>query len=226
MVAVMSALSRELFSKRETRLVIEGPEYPIEVIVNGVTDGEPKAVALVAHPHPLFGGTMDNKVAFTAARACRDSGVAALRFNFRGVGKSEGLHDDGIGEAQDLRWLLDQLQGLFPHLPLISLGFSFGAGMSAKIAQTRALDGLVLIAPPVPRYGMKQAEQFAMPLLVLMADDDELVIADGVYQWFDKIEQPQKQLARWSEAGHFFHGKLPELGQAIGEFIRALVAKS
>lgn len=224
MVVAMTVLSRELFAQRETRCVIDGPEYPIEVIANGA-QGELKGIALVAHPHPLFGGSMDNKVAFTAARACRDNGVAALRFNFRGVGKSEGLHDDGIGEAQDLAWLLDQLQALFPDLPLFCLGFSFGAGMSAKVAQTRVLDALVLIAPPVPRYGMKQAEQFAMPLLVLMADDDELVIADGVYQWFEKIDQPQKKLARWSEAGHFFHGKLPELGAAIGEFIRDQVAK-
>ena len=221
----MSALGSELLSKRETRMVIDGPDYAIEVIVNGVTDGEVQALAVVAHPHPLFGGSMDNKVAFTAARACRDNRVAVVRFNFRGVGKSEGLHDDGIGEAQDLSWLLDRVQALNPALPLFSMGFSFGAGMSAKVAQTRALDALVLIAPPVPRYGMKLAAQFAMPLLVLMADDDELVIADGVYEWFDNIQQPQKKLVRWGEAGHFFHGKLPQLGTAIGEFIHDQVAK-
>lgn len=221
----MRVLTRELFQQRETRTVIDGPTFAIELLINGVVGQPLRAVALVAHPHPLFGGSMDNKVAFTAARACRDNQVAALRFNFRGVGASEGLHDDGVGEAQDLAWLLDELRRLFPELPLLCLGFSFGAGISARVSQDYPLDALVLIAPPVPRYGMAQSERFSMPLLVLMADDDELVSATEVYRWFAAIEQPRKTLQRWTEAGHFFHGKLPELGQRIGAFIRALVAK-
>ena len=115
------------------RLALEGPEGTLEAVLEGETEN-PAMIAIVCHPHPQFGGTMDNKVVTTLIRAARDAGAAALRFNFRGVGESQGAYSDGIGEVEDLiavhRWLSKK----YPGTPLWLAGFSFGSFVAARAA--------------------------------------------------------------------------------------------
>ncbi|HAJ44288.1 MAG TPA: alpha/beta hydrolase, partial [Alcanivorax sp.] len=122
------------------RLALEGPEGTLEAVLEGETEN-PAMIAIVCHPHPQFGGTMDNKVVTTLIRAARDAGAAALRFNFRGVGESQGAYSDGIGEVEDLiavhRWLSKK----YPGAPLWLAGFSFGSFVAARGAEVLAANG-------------------------------------------------------------------------------------
>jgi len=121
----------------ETHL-LEGPAGKLEALLDVPEDAEPHALALICHPHPLFGGTMHNKVVYRTARALRNSGHVVLRFNFRGVGKSEGRHDLGVGEIEDARATLDWLRGRYPGLPYTLAGFSFGSRLTGRPEGDRA----------------------------------------------------------------------------------------
>lgn len=205
---------------RETRLLLRGQAGAVELLVNGVE--KPRALALICHPHPLHGGSMDNKVVFTLARACRDSNIIAVRFNFRGVGCSEGVHDDGIGELEDAKLVLKKLHAALPDFPVILAGFSFGAAIAARLAQTVQCSGLLLSAPPVPRYGLDKIVAVNAPILLLQCDDDEVTDSTAVYHRFEKLSAPEKTLQRWPKGGHFFHGMLPELKKTVEKFLSSL----
>jgi uncharacterized protein len=206
---------------RETRAFIPGGAGAIELRVNGVE--KPRALALICHPHPLHGGSLDNKVVFTLARACRDSGAVAVRFNFRGVGGSEGVHDNGVGELGDAEILLSHIRRTLPGLPVILAGFSFGAAVSAQLAQATDCSCLLLSAPPVPRYGLDRISTVNAPVLLLQCDDDEVIDSSAVYCWFEKLAAPKKTLQHWQQGGHFFHGMLPELKTAAEKFLSAVL---
>jgi alpha/beta superfamily hydrolase len=205
---------------RETRVLLAGQAGAIEVVINGVP--KVRAVALLCHPHPLYGGNLDNKVVSTLARACRDNGVVAVRFNFRGVGCSEGVHDDGVGELLDAHSVLETLRRAQPDLPVVLGGFSFGAAIAAQLARSVSCAGLLLVAPPVPRYGLDAIACISAPVLLMQAEDDEVVDSLVVFQWFGRLSAPQKVVKRWSEAGHFFHGQMPGLKLAAQNFLYAL----
>ena len=207
---------------RETRCCIAGAAGVIEVLANGVASA--RALALIAHPHPLHGGSMDNKVVFTLARACRDSGVLALRCNFRGVGRSAGVHDNGVGELEDLRSVLAWARAQLPPLPLLLAGFSFGAALVAQLAQAEACAALLLAAPPVPRYGLDAITRIDAPVLLLQGDDDEVIDSAAVYHWFAALDAPHKHCCRWPVAGHFFHGLLPAMKDEVEAFLSILPA--
>ena len=113
--------------RRIERHLLDGPAGKLEALLDAPEDAVPRAIAVVCHPHPLFGGTMHNKVVYRVARALRNSGYVVLRFNFRGVGKSEGRHDLGVGEIADARAALDWLRSRYPGLPYTLAGFSFGS---------------------------------------------------------------------------------------------------
>ncbi len=202
---------------RESRMLLHGQVGAIELLINGVE--KPHALALICHPHPLHGGSMDNKVVFTLARACRDSNIIAVRFNFRGVGRSEGVHDDGVGELEDACTILAKL---FADLPVIIAGFSFGAAIAVRLAQTVRCAGLLLSAPPVPRYGLDDIAVVNVPVLLLQCDNDEVTESLVVYGWFEKLSAPEKTLQRWPQGGHFFHGMLPELKTEVEKFLAGL----
>lgn len=204
----------------ESRFFISGPAGCLAITVNGCSS--PRAFALICHPHPLFGGSMDNKVVFTLARACRDNGIIAVRMNFRGVGGSEGIFDNGVGERQDIREVLSVLGSQLAGLPLILGGFSFGAVQVARVAMEVPAAGLILAAPAIRGYGLEGVDNLAMPVLLLQNDDDEVVDSAQVYDWFAYLSSPQKKLQRWSSGGHFFHGMLPSVKQAAGEFLSTL----
>lgn len=196
----------------EQPLYIAGPAGRLEAIWWPST-AKSTVVAVICHPHPLHGGTMDNKVVTTLMRTWRDKGVATLRFNFRGTGNSEGVHDQGVGEIDDLlavlRWLLVE-QGV---KTLDLAGFSFGAWVSAaasaRVPQGLSLRRLVLVAPPV-QYAGFEALQLPPQTLVMQGDADEVVDPAAVFAWAaSRTNVPE--VVCFAAAGHFFHGRLGEL---------------
>lgn len=170
-------------------------------------------VAVVCHPHPLHGGTMDNKVVTTLYRAWRDAGLSVLRFNFRGTGASAGLHAHGEGEVDDLLAVLDWLVAEQGSRSLLLAGFSFGAWVAAaavaRLPAGLALERLVLVAPPVQYPGFA-ALQPPPGTVVVQGDDDEVVDAAAVAAWAVSRQVPP-DLVRLAGTGHFFHGRLAAL---------------
>lgn len=169
-----------------------------------------RGLAVIAHPHPLFGGTMDNKVVQTLARAHVQTGWNTLRFNFRGVGMSTGEHDNGLGEAQDLLSLMDQLA---PLGPLALAGFSFGAYVAAQAVQalwpTGRLATTILVGTAVPKFPAPALPPEAhAQTLVIHGEQDDTVALAGVMDWARPQQLPVMVVPG---GGHFFHGQLPLL---------------
>lgn len=201
----------------EQRQLIDGPAGTLELVFS-----EPAtpatALAVVCHPHPLQGGTMDNKVATTLFRLYRDAGLVVIRFNFRGVGRSEGQHDHARGECDDLVAVIAWAQARWGRLPLHLAGFSFGSYIAAAVAsaQTSASDGpaaLVLVAPPVHHYGF---ETLALPAQTVVAygDADEVVPVAAMRGWAESRLSPAQVLV-FEGVGHFFHGRLGPLRDGL-----------
>uniref|UniRef100_D5X4A7 Putative hydrolase n=1 Tax=Thiomonas intermedia (strain K12) TaxID=75379 RepID=D5X4A7_THIK1 len=204
------------------KLLVEGPAGAIEVAVDA-PEGPPRGLALVAHPHPLFGGTLDNKVAQTLARAWLQLGFLAVRPNFRGVGATAGVFDHGVGETADLLAVFDdfipqvaQQAGLERETPPLALaGFSFGAAVAARCAlalQRRGatLQHLTLVGTAVTRFDVPQikpanAAPLAQRVLVLHGEQDDVVPLSGVLDWARPQQLP---VVVFPGAGHFFHGLL------------------
>ncbi|MDH4172739.1 MAG: alpha/beta fold hydrolase [Betaproteobacteria bacterium] len=188
-------------TRRET---VRGPAGDIECAVD-----EPRAaargIALVAHPHPLFGGTRDNKVVQTLARALVELGYAAWRPNFRGVGASEGAYDEGRGEVDDLAAVLEHLQADHPVLA----GFSFGAAMQAQLAARVAAHRLVLVGLAVNHFA---APAVPAGTLLIHGENDETVPIAAVRAWAAPQRLPVIVVPG---ADHFFHRKLPDLRAAV-----------
>lgn len=175
--------------------------------------------ALVCHPHPLYGGTMDNKVVTTVARSLGDAGIPALRFNFRGVGASAGVFDGGAGETDDAEKAAEWCAARWPGRELVLAGFSFGAYVALKLAQRRPAAQLITIAPPVERFDFNGLEAPGCPWLIVQGDADDVVDADRVVAWAERFE-PRPRLVMMAGAGHFFHGRLQELHDAVIGSIR------
>ncbi|MFZ5560616.1 MAG: alpha/beta hydrolase [Pseudomonadota bacterium] len=207
----------------EQSVFIRGPVGQIEARWMPAAD-DMAPVAVVCHPHPLHGGSMDNKVVTTLVRAWRDAGMATLRFNFRGTGLSEGQHAHGEGEIDDLLAVAGWLskEG-FDSLCLA--GFSFGAWVAAaavpRLPAEWRLERLVLVAPPVQYSGFRDI-QLPEGTLVLQGDEDEVVDPAAVREWVLSRSLPP-ELIVFPGAGHFFHGRLTalkaELGARLGRHV-------
>jgi len=196
----------------ETRLELpDGPEGP---------DGNPPRVFGVAcHPHPLFGGTMDNKVTHVLARSMLECGAPAFRFNFRGVGASAGKFDNGRGEADDLAAVVAEGRRRYPSAALWLGGFSFGAFVALRAAAALAPARLIAVAPPVARFELGDVAHPNCEWMLVQGDADDVVPPDAVLAW--AAQQPLKpRLHVLAGAGHFFHGKLHELKPLIIDFLR------
>lgn len=200
---------------KEDPLIIPGPSGQLQAVLHQGEQGGHFAanqwLVVVCHPHPVHGGTMDNKVVTTLMRTYRDLGIHVLRFNFRGVGKSEGIFDNAIGECDDLRTMLAWCKQHLPEVKLMLAGFSFGSSIAAQVSYE--VDGLIhltLVAPPVERYPYARDNAFPSAVCVMQGDQDERVFAQGVYDWTAGL-QGKVELLRYPEAGHFFHGYLTEL---------------
>ncbi len=200
------------------KLVLEGPAGILEPLHEAPQGTDIVGCAVVCHPHPLHGGTLQNKVAHTLARSFIRQGFIALRFNFRGVNDSEGTFDDGRGELEDVFVAMDFLSIDYPDLPLWISGFSFGAAMAIHAAAERRPAGLVSIAPAISRFTTTPTPQPDCPWLILQGDQDELVDADETIAWVNGLD-PGPELQILDGAVHFFHGKLTLLREAVEAFI-------
>lgn len=211
------------FPQGETPVFIPGPQGNLQAIT---TCPESAAnhrgnVTIVCHPHSLMGGTMNNKVVHTVARARRDLGHRVVRFNFRGVEKSEGEYAEGIGEQDDLLAVIDWVRQERPDDRICLAGFSFGAFVSASacgraVERGDPIEDLLLIAPAVVNYDFDQITLFPCPLTLIYGDADEVVDSNAIQAWFDRVRTP-KTVHCLSEAGHFFHGRLVEVKQLLLE---------
>lgn len=171
-------------------------------------------VAIIAHPHPLQGGTMHNKVVTILERALLELGLATVRFNFRGVGHSEGVHDNGVGETDDLVAIAAWLREVRPGDTRWLAGFSFGSYVTLRAAARVHPAQLILIAPPVGRWDFSDIAAPACPWLIVQGEEDEVVDAKAVFAWAATL-QPPPQLVRMPETGHFFHRRLMDLRGAV-----------
>ena len=178
-------------------------------------DVGPRA-AVVAHPHPLHGGTMENKVVWAIARALRERGLHVIRFDFRGGGGSEGAHDEGDAERLDVAAALDHAESIAAGAPLLA-GFSFGSWVAARVATERAIAALLLVAPPVNLYAFPTLGEIAPPTTVVIAGDDELIPAAEVEAWA-RAQPAVTRLDRVPGATHLFHGRLRAVAAAASRF--------
>jgi len=192
----------------QRKIIFAGAAGQLEGMLH-LPDAAPRAAAVVAHPLPTMGGTMDNKVVTTLARAFVELGFAALRFNFRGVGESAGSYSQGNGETLDAIAAANFMRGEFPDLPLIGAGFSFGGYVQARAAEELQPCRLVLVAPAVGHFAMPQV---SADTLLVHGDLDEVVELDAVLHWARPQHLPVVVL---TGAGHFFHGRLTQLRQIV-----------
>jgi alpha/beta superfamily hydrolase len=192
----------------------------------------PASIAVIAHPHPLFGGTMDNKVVTTLARAFAETGSAVYRFNFRGVGSSEGAHDEGRGEADDMLRVIEHARAASGALPVKLAGFSFGGAVATRASAVAEFDQLVLVAPGFRRitgHGMGEAPDPADPnlgapgrhgprnTLVVHGDLDETVPLSDSLAWATPRDVPVVVIPGGE---HFFHRKLHVLREIVARWVR------
>ncbi len=189
---------------------IAGPAGPLEALIEVPVQAAPLLAAVICHPHPLYGGTMHNKVVHTVARVLRGAGAATLRFNFRGVGSSAGRYDDGLGESDDALAAVAVVRARWPGLPLVLAGFSFGAAVAIAVAARAQPDWLISVAPALERVPLEGFVAPACPWLIIQGDADEVVAAASVRQWRE-LHAGGARLVELAGAGHFFHGRLHEL---------------
>lgn len=202
---------------RPESVEIPGPVGPLEAIVED-PGGEPPALAVVCHPHPLYQGTMRNKVVHTVARAMNRLGAPAVRFNFRGVGASGGAWDDGRGETGDALAVVEWARGRWPEQPLWLAGFSFGAFVALRAAPAAHPAALVTVAPPVQRFPLGETPDPGCPWLVVQGEADELVDFREVVAWAEARPAPPR-IALLPDTSHFFHGRLGALRQVVQDFL-------
>ena len=205
-------------SLQSERLYVDGPVGRLEGVLEQPGDESPVAACLVLHPHPQYGGTLENKVAHTLARTFVRTGCAALRINFRGTGASDGEFDGGDGETLDAGAALAYLGERFVDTPLWVAGFSFGAAIAIRLAASNPVAGLVSVAPAVRRFASGLERQPDCPWLVVQGDRDELVAVDDTIDWLNTLT-PGPELLVVEGAEHFFHGRLNDLREAVAAFI-------
>jgi uncharacterized protein len=196
----------------------EGPAGRIEAILRDAAQPVRRA-AIVCHPHPLYGGTMHNKVVFRIARAFQEAGFAVLRFNFRGTGRSAGTHDDGHGEQGDLRAAITFIEQKYEGAEIWLAGFSFGAMVMLRtVCDDHRIGALVAAGAPVAKYDFDHLVHCQQPKLFVQGALDEYGPPDKLQQFVARLDEP-KILKVIDGADHFFAGHLDELGHTVAEFI-------
>ena len=202
---------------KEKPIIINGAAGKIEAKINFPVDWPAcGGCMLIAHPHPLQGGTFDNKVVHTLARAALSAGFAAVRFNFRGVGESDGSYDEGIGEVDDM---ISVAENVFSHYQFghkIFAGFSFGGYVASRACSGLGIDRLVLVAPAVGRFEMGVVPKNT---LVIHGKDDDVVRLSDVFSWAEACDLP---VTVFPKVGHFFHGKLIPLQKLVERFCKGI----
>jgi len=201
-------------------VLLPGPAGLLELAVELPAEGEARrGVAVLCHPNPPDGGTMHNKVVTMASRALVECGIATVRFNFRGVGQSQGSFDNGRGEVLDLLAVARWAQGARPDDALWLCGFSFGAWVALQAARQLPVQQMISIAPPVGFRDFTGVLPPACPWLLVQGETDEIVDAAAVFAWAAK-QVPPPSIVRMADTGHFFHRRLLDLRGAIKNGVR------
>ncbi len=197
-----------------------GPVGRLEAILMG-PEAAPVAAAVVCHAHPLHGGMMHFKLVFRAAKALQEQGLAVLRFNFRGVGRSEGVHDDGNGEQEDARAALSELERRFPGTPLVLGGFSFGAVVALRVAARDArVRAVFALGFPLVRFGDASVLQGpSQPRLFVQGERDEFGAGETLRALVEPLPPP-RELVVVPGASHFFDGQLDAVQDAVSAWAR------
>ena len=208
-------MSHDAPGARLVPLDLKGPAGNLETLLQEREGVTPPMVALVCHPHPLYGGTMHNKVAHRVAATLFARGAAVMRFNFRGVGRSEGSHDRGRGELQDALALLDWLRRRHARAEAWVAGFSFGSWVASRVAASEpAVRRLLLVAPPVHTQTFEEMRTCPVPKLVIQGTADDVCRPENLERVYPTWAEPRQ--LEWVEgASHFFDRRLAELGAAI-----------
>ena len=207
---------------RGQRLTLAGPAGAIEALIETPADAEPAAFGVICHPHPLHGGTLENKVVHTLARSFQDLGAATIRFNFRGVGASAGRFAEGLGETYDTLAVIASGRARWPDIPLWLGGFSFGGAVAVRAASEALPRQLVTVAPAVTLINLNDIKVPDCPWLIVQGGDDELVDAKVVVDWAARLH-PAPTVELLPGVGHFFHGRLRDLTQVGSNFARERV---
>lgn len=199
---------------------LSGPAGALEVAVDLPDAADARAgYAIVCHPHPLEGGTMHNKVVTMAARSLRELGLTTVRFNFRGVGASQGSYDNGRGETLDLLAVAQWAQQARPHHTLWLGGFSFGSWIALLGARHLPVAQVISIAPPAGRWDFSAVLPPACPWLVIQGEADDIVEPHAVYDWLARLNA-KPTLVKMPDTDHFFHRRLMDLRGAIKNGVR------
>lgn len=199
---------------QKKELTITGPVGALEAVLHLPATENYTHFGIICHPHPLQDGTMNHKVVTTIAKAFIAMNIPCIRFNFRGVGNSAGSYGDVVGEVADCMAIIEWVQQQWPQTLLYMAGFSFGAYVAAEAATKVPTHRLISIAPSVERMPYEKLPKVNCPWLVIMGEQDEIVVPQAVFSWFEKLDA-DKRLIKFPDTGHFFHGKLPELQQAL-----------
>jgi alpha/beta superfamily hydrolase len=212
----------KLESPGDHPLVLQGVVGQIEAVLTVPEQISTDYVAFLGHPHSLQGGTMNNKVVTTLARAFKDLGIPSLRFNFRGVGQTAGSYDDGVGESEDMISLVKAWQKEQTNIRCIFAGFSFGSYVAYRTAAQMEHALLITIAPPVHHYDYREFNPSPSPWLIVQGDADEVVPAVIVFD-FAQQSSPIIPVIKFADTGHFFHGKLVDLKLQLTEYMHTQV---
>ena len=206
-------------------LEIPGPAGTLEALVDGAPAAAssappPRAIVVFAHPHPQLGGTMHTKAVFQAAKGLVRIGCVVLRFNFRGVGASEGTFDAGRGEMDDYQAALDFIAARHPGAPLWAAGFSFGSWIALETGSADPrVSALIAIAPPLTRgYSFERVLETTKPKFLVQGDLDELCPLKDLWAFYAALKEP-KEIVTIHGASHLFEGKTDELGEALEDLL-------
>ncbi|HWY46167.1 MAG TPA: alpha/beta fold hydrolase [Bryobacteraceae bacterium] len=202
-------------ARRIESLLIEGPAGKLEALLEEPEDQVPNAAVLVCHPHPLHGGTMHNKVVYRIARGLRRAGAVVLRFNYRGVNRSEGKYDDGRGEIEDARSALQVLRSRYPQLAFSLAGFSFGSRIILKLGcEIAEVSRLIAVGFPASYQDSTELGRCEVPRVFILSTNDEFCPVPAMEAYFSGLSGPKELI--WIEArDHFFAGALDEFEEAI-----------
>jgi uncharacterized protein len=201
--------------RRIESLFLNGPEGRLEALLEEPEYGELVEAAVVCHPHPQYGGTMHNKVVYRLARGLRKSGCVVLRFNYRGVNLSEGEYDNGIGETEDARVALRELEGRYKELPVVAAGFSFGSRVALRLAsQESTVRRVVAVGFPTRTEEREFVYAVRAPKFFVQSTNDEFGPRPQMAEFFATLEEP-KELHWVPAADHFFKDNLDELESVI-----------
>ena len=214
--------TEKLDTPGEHSLFLQGAVGKLEAILSVPELNNAPFMAFLGHPHSLQGGTMNNKVVTTLVRSFRELGIPSLRFNFRGVGRSDGVYDAGIGESEDMLALVCDWQNEQPQTKLIFAGFSFGSYVAYRAAAQSDVSLLITIAPAVTHYNYREFNPQPHPWLIIQGEEDEVIAPASVFDFAAQAE-PEIPVICFANTGHFFHGKLIELKAKLMKYVASQV---